>query len=59
MTANDVLEERSVVQQVVPGYPADSDGRVVAITNKYILENLTYDTNNFLVVADTANADMR
>ena len=46
-----------MVQQVVPGYPADSDGRVVAITNKYILENLTYDTNNFLVVADTANAE--
>ena len=31
VTADDVLEERSVVQQVVPGYPADSDGRVVAI----------------------------
>ena len=59
VTADDVLEERSVVQQVVPGYPADpanSDGRVVAIDNDYILEDLDYDTNNFLVDADTANA---
>ena len=59
VTADDVLkaEGRNVVQQVVPGYPADSDGRVVAIDDDYILEDLTYDTNNFLVVADAGKGE--
>ena len=49
-------ENRRVTQQVAPGYDG-SDGRIITIDSDYILANLDYDTDDFLVEADTGKGE--